>query len=671
MNLRRVRSLLLAAMLAGSSTAIASDVVADDAALGARVAALEARATRVQDTLEIKRLQRAFGYYFDEGLWDEVADLFAADGSIELALDGVYRGRERVRAYLYAYGQGRKGLQAGQLHEHLQLMPVVTLNPDGRTAQGTWRAVILAGRKGGEAIWGEGPYENTYVKENGVWKIQSLHWLQTVYVPFDGGWMQHADVNGGRFVTSLSPDSPPSLQYRTWPGAYTPPFHFRPQIAAARARAQAAAAAGRPQAGTPAPLGGSAAQRRVAQLAADIQQANDQLDVENLQRIYGFYIDKSQWAQATDLFTDDAEMEIAGLGRWRGRASILRALQSIGPEGVLQDLLHDNMQLQGIVHVAPDGRSAQGRWHWFAQLARAGQFHEWGVGIYENQYRKHGGSWRIHRLRLQPTMITPFEAGWHRQSLAVSRLAPTAAPDARSRLRPASYERVATVPFHYAHPVTGKRPPRAVPLPMNVSTGALNLQLSRLEAQLGRAEDMTAIENLQMTYGYYLATLLWDELTDLFHEDGTIEIAMRGVYVGKAAVRRNLNLYGQAGLDDGVLHNHMQYQPVVTVAADGRSAKLRSRALSMMGNYQRSAMWMGGIYENELVKVDGQWKFIKDQQMNTYFAPYDVGWKELKLRPPPGITAANPPDRPPSFPFDMYPKGFLPPYHYANPVTGR
>ena len=174
-----------------------------------------------------------------------------------------------------------------------------------------------------------------------------------------------------------------------------------------------------------------------------------------------------------------------------------------------------------------------------------------------------------------------------------------------------------------------------------------------------------------MRYGYYLATLLWDDLADLFDDNGTIEIAQRGVYVGKAAVRRNLNLYGQAGLDNGVLHNHMQYQPVITVADDGQSAKLRSRAFSMMGNAGKNGQWMGGIYENEFIKVNGVWKFHRDQQINTYFAPYDVGWKELKQRPAPGITDSNPPDRPPSMLFEMYPKNFLPPYHYRNPVTGR
>jgi hypothetical protein len=172
-------------------------------------------------------------------------------------------------------------------------------------------------------------------------------------------------------------------------------------------------------------------------------------------------------------------------------------------------------------------------------------------------------------------------------------------------------------------------------------------------------------------YGYYLATLEWDALTDLWAPEGTIEIALRGVYTGKPAVRRNLNLYGQQGLDDGVLHNHMQFQPVIDVAGDGQTAKMRSRAFSMMGNYGKNGTWMGGIYENTYVKRDGIWRIESDHVINTYFAPYDVGWKDLPARDAPGVTASNPPDAPPTMHFEMYPRSFLPPFHYVNPVTGK
>ena len=39
---------------------------------------------------------------------------------------------------------------------------------------------------------------------------------------------------------------------------------------------------------------------------------------------------------------------------------------------------------------------------------------------------------------------------------------------------------------------------------------------------------------------------------------------------------------------------------------------------------------MGGIYENQFVKVNGVWQFQHDQVYNTYFIPYDQGWKDLQ-----------------------------------------
>ncbi|HTB66500.1 MAG TPA: nuclear transport factor 2 family protein, partial [Steroidobacteraceae bacterium] len=103
----------------------------------------------------------------------------------------------------------------------------------------------------------------------------------------------------------------------------------------------------------------------------------------------------------------------------------------------------------------------------------------------------------------------------------------------------------------------------------------------------------------------------------------------------------------------------------------GQSAKMRSRAFSMMGNYGKNGTWMGGVYENTYVKRDGIWRIESDHVINTYFAPYDVGWKDLPPRDAPGITGSNPPDAPPTVHFEMYPRSFLPPFHYVNPVTGK
>jgi hypothetical protein len=213
--------------LAACSSGPNPEETARRAALSERVAQLEQRKSLIEDANAIERLQHAYGYYVDRGLWDEAANLFADDGTIEIALDGVYVGKQRVREYLYALGRGRSGLQAGELNEHLQVMPVITVAPDGQTAKARWRAIALTGRYGGEAFWGEGPYENEYVKDGGVWKIKTLHWYQALYVPYEKGWQTEPDPTGGKHVSAtLPPDRPPSVEYKTWPDTYVPPFSF-------------------------------------------------------------------------------------------------------------------------------------------------------------------------------------------------------------------------------------------------------------------------------------------------------------------------------------------------------------------------------------------------------------------------------------------------------------
>jgi hypothetical protein len=218
---------LAALVVSGCGGEPTPEEAAQFAALAARVAALEQRKERIEDVNAIERLQAAYGYYVDRALWDEVANLFADDGTIEIGLDGVYVGKARVREYLYALGGGRQGLVDGELSEHLQVMPVITLGDDGLTAKARWRAITLTGEFGGDAFWGEGPYENEYVKDDGVWKIKALHWYQALYVPYEGGWQTQPDPTAAKFVSStLPPDRSPSVEYKTWPDTYVPPFSF-------------------------------------------------------------------------------------------------------------------------------------------------------------------------------------------------------------------------------------------------------------------------------------------------------------------------------------------------------------------------------------------------------------------------------------------------------------
>ena len=405
-------------------------------------------------------------------------------------------------------------------------------------------------------------------------------------------------------------------------------------------------------------------------LGAEIERLEAHSEVEKLQRIFGYYIDKNLWAQAADLFADNGTVEFGGDGVYVGKGRILQYFNALGAEGPQEGVLNDHMQLQPIVTIMSPTQ-AKGRWHEFSQQAVHGQNHSWGAGTYENEYVKEDGVWKISKLHLFSTMRTPYDQGWTKEALPRSTPSTTLPPDQPPSVDYANYPTVFAPPYHYENPVTGNKAVAASPDASNLAEQQFDSLLSDLEQRAGLLQDEQEIERLHVIYGYYLARNQWDDLAGIFADDGSIEIAMRGVYRGHPSIRRNLNLYGVQGELKGQLHNHMQFQPVIDVSEDGQSALMRSRAFSMLGTYQKNATWMAGVYENIFVKRDGVWQLYKDQVFNTYFAVYGDGWKDSERRDPPGITDGNPPDEPPTLPFEMYPSAFLPPFHYKNPVTGE
>ena len=140
-----------------------------------RIASIDAEAGRIDDYNQMRNLQGIYGYYQDEALWDQVVDLFADDATLEIGSSGVFNGRDSIRRYFLGLTGGKQGLAHGQLNIQNQLSPVITLSADGQTAEGRWRTIIQEGTFGQGANWGSGVYESRYIKQNGVWKIRSLH----------------------------------------------------------------------------------------------------------------------------------------------------------------------------------------------------------------------------------------------------------------------------------------------------------------------------------------------------------------------------------------------------------------------------------------------------------------------------------------------------------------
>lgn len=621
----------------------------------ARVATLEQRATRLADIAEIKRLQATYGYYIDHSQWDDVVDLLTDDVELEYGNSGVYVGKAQARALLYGIGYGQKGLLKGQLREHTQLQPVITLSPDGRSARGRWHALVLLGHFQQYARWQVGPYENQYRKENGRWKISRLHWYETFTVPYAGGWTTQMPASNVADRKLPPPDRPPSERYEAWPAVYVPPYHFdNPGTTPPPSPlAPPADALKRPVDGT-----------RLAALVRAVERLEDERDIQILQRTYGYLVDKNLWHEVAPLFTEDATLEIGGRGVFVGRARIHQYLQYLGkPE---HGALYDHTQMQPVVHVSPDGRTARGRWRALIFVAGGGT-ERMGDAIYENEYRKVNGRWQISRLHAWFIMYADVQKGWKDEAVPNTRPEKDMPPDRPPTVVYDMYPGTLTAPYHYENPVTGGP---VFPPPAQAAAPVRAVNLDAIETRIARLEDGEAIERLQNAYGFYVGKRQWDEVARLFSRDARYEVGQRGVYVGRERIRRALELDGPQGLGRGDFNDHIQYQQVTHVAPDGLTARARVRELAMTGRYGGEALIGGRTAENEYVKEDGLWKIRSMHLFTRFNAAYERGWIG-GARPVEAQSRELPPDQPPTVRYEAFPAFHIPPLHYDNPATGR
>jgi SnoaL-like domain len=232
MNMQRHRLLLIALAVlslpvhAGDPVVTDTRVISEErrlTLLEARLSALRLEVERLEDRRAIERLQQSYTHYVTAGRPHEAATLFSSspEASIEFAQMGVYVGRARIEAFLGRVAKAAPGV----LNWVPTMQGVIHVAADGQSAQGRWRSLVMAGVHGQDGQWIEGPYENDYVKDNGVWKIKRLHWYTTVAASYDLGWNRGALPIAGP-LPDLPPDRPPSVAYQAYPSFFVPPYHY-------------------------------------------------------------------------------------------------------------------------------------------------------------------------------------------------------------------------------------------------------------------------------------------------------------------------------------------------------------------------------------------------------------------------------------------------------------
>jgi hypothetical protein len=205
-------------------------------------------------------------------------------------------------------------------------------------------------------------------------------------------------------------------------------------------------------------------EKRLA-LMEDIQ------EIENLQRKYGYYFEQQRLNDIVDLFSENntESLEITDHGLFKGKKGVRTMfLEWMGggasrprPQsgGSMGGGIVCIMQLQGVVEVAPDGKTAKARWNCFDLEARPWNGlmrNYWLHGYYENEYIKENGKWYFKKLHWNDTFWTPYEDGWLKTPLLGNM---DEHPTIKADAPPTAFHPYPSgfhLPYSFKHPVTGK-----------------------------------------------------------------------------------------------------------------------------------------------------------------------------------------------------------------------
>lgn len=179
--------------------------------------ALLARVQRLEDQLEIQKLQSRYAHYLFTQQFDRIVPECLAqhlpDVSIEFSDSGVYRGLDSIRALYQAFNATRN--VPGFFILHMTVNPYIEIAADGQTARSHWLSPGAAG-SATSATWIWGPYYVDYIKEEGAWRIAHSNLAPLFRNSYEISWTaapDHGSVRGP--LGAVGPNEPTTL-YRPY-----------------------------------------------------------------------------------------------------------------------------------------------------------------------------------------------------------------------------------------------------------------------------------------------------------------------------------------------------------------------------------------------------------------------------------------------------------------------
>jgi hypothetical protein len=386
--------------------------------LPAALSALEQRIAVMNDEDKVRNLQNAYGYYMDRKMWDDVTDLFTADGVLSIANLGVYDGPKGIRRALERSGPA--GLRHGQLNELMQLDMAVAIEPGGMEARARGLEFGMLGEADrGTAFYTLAVFENRYVKENDIWRIREMRMFPVMKTEYAQGWAKNR-------ATDPAPDAGHAPDHSVLasdvmkPGAI--PVFLTPNPATGKPVSLP------PGAGTvgderwlPAPTIRKPPVPS-ADLDARIKEAERRLAVskawdgaENMNSAYGDYLDDLDFGPLGKLFARNGTKEVPFSGVYVGRARIIaRDATSPPPGSRPRVMLPLHWRTQPVILVASDGRSASIRSRLFQPAASRTRAMGFAGGMYHDQVVLEDGVWKLWSVTIDEHYFSSptYEGGW-------------------------------------------------------------------------------------------------------------------------------------------------------------------------------------------------------------------------------------------------------------------
>jgi hypothetical protein len=208
----------------------------------------------------------------------------------------------------------------------------------------------------------------------------------------------------------------------------------------------------------------------------------------------------------------------------------------------------------------------------------------------------------------------------------------------------------------------------------------MEARIKALEKKVGLLEDVNEVKRLQRVYSYYVMHMMRDEIADCFADDPDVTLHwLEGTWKGKEGVNR----YFGVGTDrpeppPGFLHQVMPIAGVVDVNPDGKHAKGRwysfgGVAVPNQATGKTMPSIVGGLYEIEYIKENGVWKMWKVDWIiplsikispDSWTMVEDLGKMIENFKAPGADIQAVKGD-------PRFVSGYIFPFHYKHPVTGK